>query len=354
MSYGESVFSRKDLVIQTAQLFPTAYRVDDLERAADVLLKDSRGIRDLSGDGKHITTPAMERIEADNIAMGRTGVGQVLPLMDADAAKEKAGSIMINKERGLTKSQREAFTTVMSTSDRIVIMQGYAGTGKTTLFKELNREFQEKGFELRGLAFTGKAAGELKNASGIESSTIHSFLQHEDSMNSNTVYVIDEASMVGSRQLNALLRMAEKTRSRVILSGDRWQIPSVSAGKPFSDIQDDQKTASAYLTDIVRQREGSAVHKISQAFVERKAERIIDALEKAGAIHYEQNDFIRAVNAFNEVMKDWKNTISMATIKCAGAGGGGQVSCSSQGAWGDRTEGGHGHDKRTCFLPVGC
>jgi ATP-dependent exoDNAse (exonuclease V) alpha subunit len=107
--------------------------------------------------------------------------------------------------------------------------------------------------------------------------------------------------------------MAEKAGSRVILSGDRWQIPSTAAGKPFSDIQDDRRIASAYLTDIVRQREGSPEHRISQAFVERNAEKIIDALEKAGAIHYEQNDLKRAENAFNEVMKDWKNTISMAT-----------------------------------------
>ena len=98
----------------------------------------------------------MERIEAENIAMGRTGVGQVIPLMEEDAAKEKAESIMINEERGLTKSQREAFVTVTSTSDRVVIMQGYAGTGKTTLFKELNREFQEKGFELRGSGIHGQ------------------------------------------------------------------------------------------------------------------------------------------------------------------------------------------------------
>ena len=98
----------------------------------------------------------------------------------------------------------------------------------------------------------------------------------------------------------------------MILSGDRWQIPSTGAGKPFSDIQDDRKIASTYLTDIVRQREGSAEHKVSQAFVERKAERIIDALERAGAIRYEQNDLKRAESAFAEVLKDWKNTISMA------------------------------------------
>jgi ATP-dependent exoDNAse (exonuclease V) alpha subunit len=200
----------------------------------------------------------------------------------------------------------------MSTNDRIVIMQGYAGTGKTTLFKELNQELAERGFSVRGMAFTGKAAGELRNASGIESPTIHSFLQHE-AMNAGTAYVIDEASMVGSRQLNQLLRMAADAGSRVILSGDRWQIPSTAAGKPFADIQDDRKIASAYLTDIVRQREGSPEHNISQAFVERKAEKIIDALEKAGAIRYEQDDLKRAENAFHEVMKDWKNTISMAT-----------------------------------------
>ncbi len=312
LSHGESVFSSRDLVLQTAQLFPTAYRIEDLERAAGALLKDGRNLRDLSGDGRHITTPGMERIEAENIAMTREGVGQVRPLMEKDLAREKADAVRINGERGLTKSQREAYTTVMSANDRIVIMQGYAGTGKTTLFKELSREFTGRGFSVRGLAFTGKAAGELKNASGIESSTIHSFLQHEV-MNAGTVYVIDEASMVGSRQLNQLLRMAADAGSRVILSGDRWQIPSVAAGKPFDDIQDDRKIASAYLTDIVRQREGSPEHDISQAFVERKAEKIIDALEKAGAIHYEQDDLKRAENAFDEVMKDWKNTISMAT-----------------------------------------
>jgi len=312
LSYGESVFSRKDLVLQTAQLFPTAHRLHDLEKAAHELLRDGGHLRDLSGDGSYITTAAMEQIEAENISMARAGIGQVRQLMDENSAKVKADAIKISENRGLTKSQKEAFRNVMNTSDRIVIMQGYAGTGKTTLFKELNREFIERGLSVRGMAFTGKAAGELKNASGIESSTIHSFLQN-DAMHPGTVYVIDEASMVGSRQLNQLLRMAENAGSRVILSGDRWQIPSTGAGKPFADIQDDQRIASAYLDDIVRQREGSAEHRISQAFVERKTERIIDALEKAGAIHYEPNDHKRAENAFNEVMKDWKNTISMAT-----------------------------------------
>jgi conjugative relaxase-like TrwC/TraI family protein len=313
LSYGKSVFSRQDLVLQTAQLYPTAYRVGDLEFAADKLLKDGRYLRNLSGDGKHVTTVDMEHIEADNVAMAREGVGRVRPMMDEAVVREKAQAIRINGDRGLTKSQQEAFITVLSTSDRVVIMQGYAGTGKTTLFKELNREFSDKGYAVRGMAFTGKAAGELKNASGVESSTIHSFLQHEESMNRDTVYVIDEASMVGSRQLNRLLRMAMDAGSRIILSGDRWQIPSTAAGRPFADIQDDRKIASAYLTDIVRQREGSAEHRISQAFVERNAEKIIDALEKAGAIHYEQDDLKRSENTFNEVMKDWKNTISMAT-----------------------------------------
>ena len=313
LSYGESVFSKQDLVLQTAQLYPTAYRIDDLSRAADMLLKDGGNLRNLSADGRHITTAGMERIEAQNIVMVRQGIGTKPPIMADIRAKEKAEAIRISDDRGLTKSQREAFTTVMSTSDRVVIMQGYAGTGKTTLFKELKREFEAGGLGVRGLAFTGKAAGELKNASGIESSTIHSYLLHEDSMHADTVYVIDEASMVGSRQLHRLLHMAEVSGSRVILSGDRWQIPSTAAGRPFADIQDDQRTASAYLTDIVRQREGSAEHVISRAFVERNAERIIDALEKAGAVHYERDDLKRCENAFHEVMKDWKNTISMAT-----------------------------------------
>ena len=58
-------------------------------------------------------------------------------------------------------------------------MQGYAGTGKTTAVQGTEHEFTGKGYSVRGMAFTGKAAGELKNASGIESSTIHSFLQNE-------------------------------------------------------------------------------------------------------------------------------------------------------------------------------
>ena len=134
--------------------------------------------------------------------------------------------------------------------------------------------------------------------------------------------------MVGSRQLNQLLRMAGDAGSRVILSGDRWQIPSTAAGKPFSDIQDDQQIASAYLTDIVRQREGSAEHRVSQAFVERKAEKIIDVLEKAEAVHYEQDDFKRAeeLSRCHEGLEEYH---FHGDDKCPCPGGRGQVSCST-------------------------
>ncbi len=313
LSYGQSVFSQRDLVLQCAQLYPSAHRIGNLEQAANDLLADGKHLKNLTGNGKNITTSDMERIEAENVSLARSGVGQVERLLDIRRAREKAATIRINGERGLTKSQQEAYVTVASTNDRVVIMQGYAGTGKTTLFDELKKEFKEAGLNVRGLAYTGKAAGELSGASGIKSSTIHSFLQSEESMRSDTVYVIDEASMVGSRQLNTILTKAEKAGSRVILSGDRWQIPSVTAGRPFMDIQDDHKIASAYLTDIVRQRHGSPEHKISQAFVERKAELIIDALEKAGSVRYEPNAEKRTDNAFNEVLGDWKKTIAMAT-----------------------------------------
>lgn len=341
MSFGESVFSQKNLVLQAQRLFPSGFRVADLEKAASRLIKDGPEIKDLDGPcgvGAHITTAEMQTIEAENVAMAIRGMGTVKPLMDMKEATERAGKIKVGNHT-LTESQIKTYATVMSTRDRVMVIQGFAGTGKTTLFKQLNKDWTDRHLKVRGLASMKKAAYELQNTSGIKSLTIHSFLQSGEQMQANTVYIIEEASMLGSRQAHELLSMAEKAGARVILNGDRWQIPSISAGRVFADIQDHAKGISqAELSDIIRQgvntpeqrvsqtfieiakgyfkrekqrRENSPEHKKSEDVINKKIDRLVDALEKAGSIIFETDNATRSNMAIDEVLKDWKNSIFM-------------------------------------------
>jgi exodeoxyribonuclease V alpha subunit len=122
-----------------------------------------------------------------------------------------------------------------ATSSRFAIINGGAGTGKTTLIAAIARQL---GPSTALCAFAGKAAARLRDATGRDASTIHRLLMYDGSsfncrsLAGQTV-VIDEASMVSSDLLAAVM---ERSPARLILVGDEAQLPPVGSGQPFHDL----------------------------------------------------------------------------------------------------------------------
>ncbi len=171
----------------------------------------------------------------------------------------------------LNEGQKEAVKTILAGTDRVVGIQGYAGTGKTTMLKRLRALGESRGYRTVGLAPSASAAKTLANESGIRSETLQRYLARHDGIaqgrgtaaglrklratNAKTMLVVDESSLASSGQMRNLMRIATALRlPRVVLVGDEKQLGAVEAGKPFAQLKA-AGMATAVMDDIVRQRD---------------------------------------------------------------------------------------------------
>ena len=194
----------------------------------------------------------------------------------------------------LTHGQKEAVRLILSTEDRVVGVQGYAGSGKTTMLNRARTLLEKKGYEVRGLAPSASAARTLEGEAGIGSETLQRFLMRysgvaegrmtkkgEREMRAafaKTALVVDEGSLASTVQARNLLRIADALRiPRVVLVGDEKQLDAVDAGKPFAQLQrEGMKTAT--MDEIMRQRDPA----LKEAVEASLAGDVRKAFEKLG------------------------------------------------------------------------
>ena len=159
-------------------------------------------------------------------------------------------STTLGREQGL------AFRHVTQARDLSVVV-GYAGTGKSTMLAVAREAWEADGYQVRGAALSGIAAEQLEAGSGITSRTVHSLLfqweQGREELTARTVLVVDEAGMIGSRQMERLLSHAQAAGAKVVLVGDPEQLQAIEAGAAFRAIA--ERVGAAEITEVRRQRE---------------------------------------------------------------------------------------------------
>ena len=257
----EAVFSKKDLYHALHNVSHGCLSIGDLDNMINRGLK-SRGIR-MSRDRGSYTTPQAIRMEKELLSLLKESKNKVSSLEKPFTLKD------VLQGKTLTDDQKKAISLVLSTKDRVVGIQGAAGTGKTTALKELKTLLENKNMHLMGVAPSKEAARVLKDEAGLQSSTLHAllmryagfikgrgtdkaFLSLRETFK-NTVLVCDESSLAGTRQMKELLMLSKVASLRVILLGDKRQLSGVESGKPFHILQDNGlQTAS--LTTILRQK----------------------------------------------------------------------------------------------------
>jgi ATP-dependent exoDNAse (exonuclease V) alpha subunit len=119
---------------------------------------------------------------------------------------------------------------------------GPAGTGKTVAVGAAVREWQRTGIPVHGVALAAVAARRLERATGGPSMSLARFLATAPVDEAPTVVVVDEAGMVGTRQLTQLFERVHAVSGKVVLVGDPGQLPEVEAGGLFSALVRDRVT----------------------------------------------------------------------------------------------------------------
>lgn len=208
---------------------------------------------------KRYTTQRGLKREKAILAIERTGRGQVTPIMPLEQVRQALeGST-------LTDGQRAAVESIVSTTNRFVGIQGDAGTGKTysvdqavQLLESVNQAMHQgegqTGFRILALAPYGNQVSALKGE-GLDAHTLASFFHTKDKkLDEKTIIVLDEAGVVGARQMEQLMRLVEKSGARLVQLGDTKQTEAIEAGKPFAQLQQ-ASMQTARIKEIQRQKD---------------------------------------------------------------------------------------------------
>jgi Ti-type conjugative transfer relaxase TraA len=191
------------------------------------------------------------------------------------------------EQRGLVlgEEQRAAYQHVTSGPD-LALVVGYAGTGKSAMLGVAKAAWEAKGLTVRGATLSGIAAEGLEAGSGIPSRTLASlewnWKEGRDPLTSRDVLVVDEAGLVGSRQLERVLTAAQSAGAKVVLVGDPEQLQAIEAGAAFRALA--ERHGAREISEVRRQR----IEWQRAATRELATERTGPALERyaaAGMVH---------------------------------------------------------------------
>ena len=266
LSEREAVFAKTDLLAAALAWKPGSVTIGEAEAAVAKLEKDGTlHPCGLPQWGESLTTDRAVADEKETIALMERGQGMSRPVMRSWIA----GPLLHNGR--LTAGQKEAVKTILSSKDRVVGVQGYAGTGKTTMLDRARQLAAKSGYRMIGVAPSASAARTLASEARIETETLQRFLARNAGIAEGrltpkgaremraafrkTVLVVDEGSLASTVQARDLLRIAAAIRiPRVVLVGDRKQLDAVDAGKPFAQLQAAGMQTAA-MDEILRQKD---------------------------------------------------------------------------------------------------
>ena len=161
------------------------------------------------------------------------------------------------RRHGYLSEEQWKSVRAMTSARQIEAVAGSAGAGKSKAIEGAREAWQAAGYRVVGATLSGIAAENLNRESGVESRTLasweHSWQQGRDQLSARSVLVVDEAGMVGSRQLDRVLSEVKRKTAKVVLVGDAEQLQPIEAGAAFRAIA--ECVGYHELTAIRRQRD---------------------------------------------------------------------------------------------------
>lgn len=255
ITHQQATFTGRDLAM-------FVHRHSDGKEQFDLVISAVRGSPDLIALGKdglgEDRFTSRQMIETEQ-RLGRASETMAERERHRVDKPGREGALAHAAERGLVLSgeQRAAFEHVTDSRGLSVVV-GYAGTGKSAMLGVAREAWEGAGYTVRGAALSGIAAEGLEHGSGIASRTIasleHQWGQGRDLLTSRDVLVIDEAGMVGTRQMERVLSHAADARAKVVLVGDPQQLQAIEAGAAFRAIH--ERHGGVEISEVRRQHEG--------------------------------------------------------------------------------------------------
>ncbi len=352
----ESAFSKQDLLKASCEISKGDVSITALQSGLKdmdkeiVTLAESHTRETRTASGRTIsyndqvyTTPEVLQAEKQAFRNVERGKGQVQAIMSKEDAQKAIDAYEKRHSMVMTPSQRGAVEFGLTSPDKYNAVQGYAGTGKTTVMQAFTEIAHENGYRVIGISETNVAVQEMKaagverttttvnemKAAGMEAMTATKFLNDHklhQGLNDKTIVISDESSFMGAKNFKAVHDVCEKTGARGSFWGDKEQLPPISAGFPFKELIDRDKINHVEVKDIIRQREGTKYHEAVKDIIDKKIDKsfekvtVIEAkdnLHKETAKVYRDRDGYKnyIVSVATNADKDKLNTLIREDLK---------------------------------------
>ncbi|MBU0863789.1 MAG: Ti-type conjugative transfer relaxase TraA [Alphaproteobacteria bacterium] len=234
ITHNQATFTNRDLAMFVHRHSADTIQFDAVMGAVKAspdlitLRKDGRGEDRFTSRAMIETEQRLERATATLDARRNHGV--------ADRHRELALERASGRGLDLSTEQRGALEHVISARGVSNVI-GYAGTGKSAMLGVAREAWEAAGYQVQGAALSGIAAEGLEHGSGIGSRTLasleHQWANDRELLSDKHILVIDEAGMIGTRQLERVVTEAEKQGAKVVLVGDPEQLQAIEAGAAF-------------------------------------------------------------------------------------------------------------------------
>lgn len=290
-----TTISEKKLLTEAFKNSYGMYSPDEIKKA---LAKSKNAIKRKYDKEVYITSTEALREERHIIETGTKGKGRFKPINQSYQPKAEF----------LNQQQRSAIYNTLSSKDQITIIEGRAGTGKTTLMKEVMLGVEENKKSFFAIAPTTQAADvQLKEGFG-NAKTVAAFIVHKEQHKDikNGVLWVDEASMIGNKDMSKLLNIAKNQNARIILTGDKRQHRSVPRGNAMELLQKKAGVKTSLVKEIQRQRNAKKYKEVVKLISDKKIDDGLIKLDEIGGIkeiHDTEtrnntivNDYIASIN----------------------------------------------------------
>jgi len=262
---GERLLAEPALALQALTQQQSTFTREDL---AKLVHRHSDGAAQFTAImAAVVASPELLRVGADGYGRPRLSTREMVAIerrMEATAlalSQRRTHTVAVERrampDGRLGEEQRLAFLHVTEARDLAAVV-GFAGSGKSTMLGAAREAWEAQGYTVRGAALSGIAAEGLEGGSGITSRTIasweHAWAQGFELLGPRDVLVVDEAGMVGSRQMARLLSAVQAAGAKLVLVGDAEQLQAIEAGAAFRAIA--ERVGAAEITTVQRQHIG--------------------------------------------------------------------------------------------------
>lgn len=304
----KSTFTKSDLLRETALLGQVyGVSIDRLTRSTAQFIKNNPEIVAVGAD--RFTSKSNLKLESDllDIATAAESRNSRNHLADISVVEKH-----LVKNGHLSWEQQAAVSHMTLAPGDVSCVEGLAGVGKTTAMKTAADIWKDAGYSVVGACISGKAARELSQHAGIKSFTIaklkHGFdkslantIWHQakqlaraamkkptfsmtglPKLSSKTVLILDEAGMIGTRDLHEILTEARKAGSKVVIIGDPKQLQPIDKGTPFRSLL--QRLGGVSITEIRRQTDAFDRQVVKDLY-DGNARDVLQSLKDRGRLH---------------------------------------------------------------------